>query len=175
MIWSPVGYIPDQRHLSNSNGTIYSEMKKWLQTIITGTFGAERVNRELIHLPVHTKREKNIASRPLGTVSRPRWIGSTRSVCVYKDFNIHTHSECCWFTPAARRYPVVWSVWDWSMLNIWTEAYEKKYCIFFCHDIWREHIWELEYYHVKLIIILYTALQKFWSHLAHYFVYHFFL
>ena len=61
------------------------------------------------------------------------------------------------------------------MLNIWTEAYEKKYRIFFCHDIWREHKWELEYYYVKLIIILYTALPKFWSHLAHNFVYHFFI
>ena len=31
---------------------------------------------------------------PLGTVSRPKWIGSTRSVCVYKDFIsvLYTHT-----------------------------------------------------------------------------------
>ena len=39
-------------------------------------------------------------SVPLGTVSRPKWIGSTRSVCVY----IHTHSECCRFTSVKVRH-----------------------------------------------------------------------
>ena len=52
-----------------------------------------------------------LPSDTLGTVSRPKWIGSTRSVCVYiKTLYIHTHSECCRFTSAARRYPVVWYV-----------------------------------------------------------------